>query len=208
MTRTTNGIATSACAIGTSHDDARRSSGGSSSAMRNPKPTVTADTPSGSDSSVSRPRPRRARRASANAPQPADDDRDHASRWPRTAASCAIASIGGTNSVLPACDLAERAVEVEAVARRWVERPLDQHERAARRAAATISARLRGERARARRRVRGRRAVSRGGPQPERDVACGPRSSPVTTSSATTATSCTIVSAAASGRSSSCAVWR
>ena len=98
--RTTNGTATSAWAIGISHDEPRKSNGAWSSAMRKPKPTVTADTPSGSERSVSRPRRRDA--ASANAPHP-----------PTTTASTvaiaanrselAMASTGGTNSVLPAC---------------------------------------------------------------------------------------------------------
>ena len=52
MVRTTNGSATTACAIGTSHGLARRSTG-SSRAMRNPKPTVTADVPSGRRSTPS-----------------------------------------------------------------------------------------------------------------------------------------------------------
>lgn len=55
MVRTTNGTPTSACASGTRIQLLRRSSGGSSSAMRNPNPTVTADTPSGSINSASNP---------------------------------------------------------------------------------------------------------------------------------------------------------
>ena len=47
-----------------------------SSAMRKPKPTVTADTPSGSDDGACR-APRLRRRASANAAAPADDHREH-----------------------------------------------------------------------------------------------------------------------------------
>ncbi len=46
--RTTNGNATSVCASGKSAGDARKSSGGLSSAMMYPKPSVTADVPSGS----------------------------------------------------------------------------------------------------------------------------------------------------------------
>ena len=48
MVRTTSGSATSAWAIGTSSGESRRSRGGSSRAMRKPKPIVTALTPSGS----------------------------------------------------------------------------------------------------------------------------------------------------------------
>ena len=44
----TSGTATTACAIGTSTADERRSSGGRFSVIRKPKPTVTAETPSGS----------------------------------------------------------------------------------------------------------------------------------------------------------------
>lgn len=72
MVRTTKGAPTSACASGTRTQDWRRSSGGLSSAIRKPKPTVTADTPSGSISSASNPRTSRpaSRRASAAAASP------------------------------------------------------------------------------------------------------------------------------------------
>ena len=53
----------------------RRSSGGLSSAMRNPNPTVTADTPSGSDTSASSARP--CRRRERDGAAAADDDREH-----------------------------------------------------------------------------------------------------------------------------------
>ena len=46
--RTTNGKATSVWATGTSHQEARRLSGGSSRAMIKPKPSVTAEVDSGS----------------------------------------------------------------------------------------------------------------------------------------------------------------
>ena len=98
--RTTNGIATSAWAMGTRSGEERRSTGGWSRVMRKPKPTVTADTPSGSDSAVSSPRLRRA--ASANAPQPP-------TTTAMTVAIAAkrselpIASTGDTYSALLAC---------------------------------------------------------------------------------------------------------
>ena len=68
--------------------------------MRNPKPTVTAETPSGSDSRVSRPRRRDA--ASANAPQPPTTTAISVATTAKRS-EFAIASTGGTNSVLPAC---------------------------------------------------------------------------------------------------------
>ena len=86
MIRTTNGIATSACAIGTSTGDVRRSSGGSSSAMRKPKPSVTAETPSGTLSSPSR--RRRRDRAAANDGETADRHRDRRRGQRVDAASC------------------------------------------------------------------------------------------------------------------------
>ena len=52
--RTTSGMVTIAWAIGISNGDDRRSSGGASSAIRNPKPTVTALIPSGSMTMASR----------------------------------------------------------------------------------------------------------------------------------------------------------
>lgn len=71
IVRTTNGTPTRACASGTRIQLARRSNGGSSRVMRNPKPTVTADTPSGSMSSASKPRTSRpARLVSAAAASP------------------------------------------------------------------------------------------------------------------------------------------
>ena len=51
--RTTNGKATREWASGMMSTDVRRSRGGESSAMRKPKPTVTADVPSGSMTSAS-----------------------------------------------------------------------------------------------------------------------------------------------------------
>src|SRR5688572_25367736 len=51
--RTINGVTTSACASGTSNGDVRKSPGNASIVTRYPKPTVTADTPSGSINAVS-----------------------------------------------------------------------------------------------------------------------------------------------------------
>ena len=98
ITRTTNGIATSAWAIGTRNHDVRRSNGGSSSAMRKPKPTVTADTPSGNDTTASSARPRRRLRNTAAQPPTVT-----ASTVATTAyrSEVPIASTGDTNSVLP-----------------------------------------------------------------------------------------------------------
>ena len=102
MTRTTNGTATSACAIG--HQPpraARRSSGGRSSVMRNPKPTVTADDAERQhDTSVSRPAPA-ATDASANAAQPPTTTAITVAATAKRS-ELAIASTGATNSVLPA----------------------------------------------------------------------------------------------------------
>ena len=71
MTRTTNGTPTRACASGTSSQESRRSSGGLSRVIRKPKPTVTAEVPSGSISSASKPRSSRpARRVRAAAASP------------------------------------------------------------------------------------------------------------------------------------------
>ena len=46
--RTTKGAATSDWATGTSHQEERKSSGAVSKAIRNPKPSITAEAPSGS----------------------------------------------------------------------------------------------------------------------------------------------------------------
>ncbi len=109
MVRTTKGTPTSACASGTRIQEALRSSGGSSSAIRKPKPTVTADTPSGSISSASNPRTKRpaSRRVSAAAARP-----------PITTAMAVaataywrelpIASIGGTRKVPPSSRVSAR----------------------------------------------------------------------------------------------------
>ena len=67
--RTTNGAATSDCATGTSHHDERKSIGASSKAIRKPKPSITAEAPSGSSTSPSTtPGGRRARAIAASPP--------------------------------------------------------------------------------------------------------------------------------------------
>src|SRR6478735_5319593 len=55
--RTTNGVATSACPTGISHHDARQSSGARPKAMSMPSPMVTADVPSGNIEPASNARP-------------------------------------------------------------------------------------------------------------------------------------------------------
>ena len=72
--RTTNGIATSAWPIGTSHHEPRQSTGSSSNVMSMPKPIVTADVAIGSISAVSSSRPPACAAAIASAGQRADDD--------------------------------------------------------------------------------------------------------------------------------------
>ena len=129
ITRTTNGIAISACAIGTSTDDVRRSSGGWSSAMRNPNPTVTAETPSGSD--------HQERRAAALAAtrwrQRARTRRSRRRRGRSTVAIDRVAErrprsrrIGGTRSALLAWSCRARG-RSRVRARRRVERADDEH---------------------------------------------------------------------------------
>ena len=67
--RTTNGAAMSDWATGTSHHDDRKSSGASSNAIRNPKPSITAEAPSGSSTKPSTtPAGRRARATAASPP--------------------------------------------------------------------------------------------------------------------------------------------
>ena len=53
--RTTSGTATTACASGRIHQERVRASGGRARVMRKPKPTVTAETPSGSMKAASSP---------------------------------------------------------------------------------------------------------------------------------------------------------
>ena len=77
IVRTTNGSATTAWAIGTSHGLARRSTG-SSRARRNPKPTVTAEVPSGQEQhAVERPRHAPVRARQRGGRQPAEHHRQH-----------------------------------------------------------------------------------------------------------------------------------
>ena len=121
--RTTNGIATSACATGTIHGAARKSRGSVSKAMRKPRPSITAEAPSGSRTSPSSSRDPRSS-ATANAASPPTttaidgrngriDDRVH-DRFPRSDEEHA-----GRSS--------ERPVRVEPVCRRSdCERPFDE----------------------------------------------------------------------------------
>ena len=67
--RTTNGAAMSDWATGTSHHDDRKSSGASSKAIRNPKPSITAEAPRGSSTKPSTtPAGRRASAIAASPP--------------------------------------------------------------------------------------------------------------------------------------------
>ena len=83
--RTTNGTATSAWPTGTSHHDARQSTGGTSNVMSMPKPIVTADVAIGSIRPVSSRRP--PRRADGDGERGEGADRDGERRSPRP--SCA-----------------------------------------------------------------------------------------------------------------------
>ena len=125
---------------------------------------------------VSRPRRRadgraRTRRSRRRRPRSTVATRREAQRVARSRRPAA------RTAMLPACSVAERAVEVEAVARRRCanDRSTSTSERA-RRAATRHHREVAGEQRRARRAVRGRRAVSRRGAQPQRDARRGPRS--------------------------------
>ena len=101
-------------------------------------------------------------------------DREHA-------ASCAIASIGGTNSVLARARVAERAVERRGRARRACERPVDERRRAARPRSTAITREVRRRRRRAAPRVRaGGGRSRRAAAQPPRRCAPALRSARVT----------------------------
>ena len=117
--RTTNGIATSACAIGTSSGDVRRSSGGVSRVIRNPKPSVTALTPSGTLSSPSSRPP--ARPGGRERGESADGHRD---RGRDQGVDDRVADrVGGRDEQdAPRTHAAEGAVVAEAGAARCVER--------------------------------------------------------------------------------------
>ena len=100
MVRTTKGAPTSAWASGTRIQEDLRSSGGSSRAIRKPKPTVTAETPSGSISRASKPRtsrPASLRARAAAARPPITTAMAVAARAYRR--ELPIASIGGTRKV-------------------------------------------------------------------------------------------------------------
>lgn len=109
MVRITNGTPTSACASGTRIQLVRRSSGGSSRATRKPKPTVTAETPSGSISSASNPRTSRpaSLRVSAAAARP-PISRAMAVAATAYSSEVPIASIGGTRNTLPSSEVSAR----------------------------------------------------------------------------------------------------
>ena len=85
--RTTNGMATSAWPTGTSHHDARQSTGGVSNVMSTPKPIVTADVAIGSISPVSSRRPPRRAAVIASAATTPIDHGDRRSPRPSCAAT-------------------------------------------------------------------------------------------------------------------------
>ena len=203
ITRMTNGIAIKACAIGTRTHDVRRSSGGLSSAMRNPNPTVTADTPSGSDTTASS----AASASSCERDRAAatDDDREHGSEH-GVSQRCTDCFEWRDEERAAPMQLVERAIEVEPVSGWRVQRPFDEGgDRAAEQQRHHREICRDGEAfARRPRAVRGlrRRAQPERGPfatlDPRGDAEQHRRSP----------RSCTIVSAAASGRFRSWAVCR
>ena len=157
--RTTNGSAISACAIGTSHHEPRRSSGGV--VERDEEPEADGHRRDAERQRHQRRRaPRRRRRRERERGAAADDDRDHGRRRPRSAASCGSRRTGATNSVLPGVHLAERAVEVEAEPARACRTTADAAPRSARRGAAPSRARLAATNARAPRRARSARGLA------------------------------------------------
>ena len=178
--------------------DVRRSSGGSSSAIEEPEADRhRRDAERERDEGVERRGCVGAceRERAAAADDDRDDRRDRRvpQRGPRSRRS------GGTKSVLSACELGERAVEVEPVAARACAATArrgraigppssDGHHREVRADDRTLA-----------RAVRGRRAVSRAGRSRSATRVRDPRAGRSTTSSASTATSCTTVSAAATG---------
>ena len=122
--RTTNGIATSACAMGTSSGDVRRSSGGVSRVMRNPKPSVTALTPEGHAQQPVEETP--ARPGGRERGEPADGHRD---RGRDQGVDERVADRVGRRDEqdAPRTHAAEGAVVVEARAARRVERARHEH---------------------------------------------------------------------------------
>ena len=136
--RITNGMATTACASGTSTVLARRSSGQRSSATRKPNPTVTADVPSGSISSVSiarvaRPGPRR----DHHRRQTADHHRDHrrdrgelervAQRLPARARTACRSRRSSSSARYDASD--QLPAEPHRLEREHEQRPAEEHDR-------------------------------------------------------------------------------
>ncbi len=201
MVRTTKGSATTAWATGTSHGLARRSTG-SSRASRKPKPTVTADVPSGRSSKASRAPAARlvARARAAAAHPPSATAMTVATRANRS--EFATASVGATKSPAPGSASARQA-----------DRPKPSPVRKERSTSTTsgvtsrtaIPARLASNQARwpgvdARRRPPGRSATAARARRRSRR-SC-------TTSSAPTAPSCSRASTEATGRSSRPAVCR
>ena len=130
--RTTSGMVTIACAIGISSGDDRRSSGGASRAIRNPKPTVTALTPSGSITIASSPpiarraTRRRGRRASTtDSSTPISTDSAAAASAVRSEKPSAVGHRRHQHVVL--ADPGQRPVVVQAPAGRGLQRPDHQH---------------------------------------------------------------------------------
>ena len=151
----------------------RRSSGGWSSATRKPKPTVTADVPSGSISSASssarrqRPAPRRRWRPAAST---ADARARSTVATTANASELRTASMRRDEERCRRRARAERAVEVEAVARRRRQRALDEHGSGTPRSSGHDAERRADHEARSPP-PRGRRAVARPRTQPLRDRA-------------------------------------
>ena len=128
--RTTNGTATSAWPTGTSHHDARQSTGGVSNVMSMPKPIVTADVASGSISPVSSSRPPRRAAAMASAASDADDDGDDGRREPSCAATSPATPAGRPRRMTPGrtSDAPSVAPGRERVPVAAAQRPLDERE--------------------------------------------------------------------------------
>ena len=126
ITRTTNGTATSACAIGTSHHEPRRSSGGVVERDEEPEPDRDRrDAERERRRSVSS--PRRARRRQRERRAAADDDRDHGGDRREARASWRWRRTGSHEQRAARVHLAERPVEVETEPVRRVERADDEH---------------------------------------------------------------------------------
>ena len=120
--RTTNGIATSACATGTIAGDERRSSGGSSNARRNPNPSIAAEAPSGSITSASSPPRPRATTTAAGIP---------------TASAIAVATEPKTSELTIACHGATSSAGVSVASERKCAKPWPSPTRSERRTSAS-----------------------------------------------------------------------